>query len=182
MGLRPVLDWEVPLGFVGSARTNRRERILSMNRMNLNGESGLADTEDVTTSVSDNYRYVIEDLVAKPYENAPHAPENSTPAQSGQRARSVGNSGLRQQNITERRRMVISDISHISSNEDQQLRFQLDTEAAEIEVREERLAILRLELETERAELDARKDDHSTFTPTASRHATPVSGSTRYAS
>ena len=57
MGLRPVLNSEVPLGFVGSGRTNRRERILSMNQMNLNGESGLADTEDVATSVSDNSHY-----------------------------------------------------------------------------------------------------------------------------
>ena len=53
--------------------------------------------------------------------------------------------------------MVISDISHIPSNEAQQLRFQLATEAAETEVREERVALLRLALETERAELDARK-------------------------
>ena len=28
-----------------------------MNRMNFNGELGLADTEDVATSVSDNSRY-----------------------------------------------------------------------------------------------------------------------------
>ena len=59
MGLWPVLDSEVPLGLVGSGRTDRRERILSMNRMNLNGESGPADTEDVTTSVSDNSRYAL---------------------------------------------------------------------------------------------------------------------------
>lgn len=125
MGPRPGpilrVDSEGPLRSVGSGRTDRRERILSMNRMNFNGELGLADTEDVATSVSDNSRYVIEDLVTKPFENAPHAPASSTPASSGLRSRSVGNSGLRQQNITERRRMVISDISHIPSTEAQQL-------------------------------------------------------------
>jgi hypothetical protein len=31
-----------------------------MNRMNFNGELGLADTEDVATSVSDNSRYGSE--------------------------------------------------------------------------------------------------------------------------
>ena len=48
---------EGPLRSVGSGRTDRRERILSMNRMNFNGELGLADTEDVATSVSDSSRY-----------------------------------------------------------------------------------------------------------------------------
>ena len=42
-------------------------------------------------------------------------------------------------------------------SDEQRLQFQIETEAAEAEVRAERTAILRLQSETERAELDARK-------------------------
>ena len=130
-----------------------------MNRIYGNGGSGLTETAGTATAVSDNSRYVIEDLVNNTFEHAPNTLETTTPERSGLRARSVGSSGLRQQprNITERRRMVNADILPTPPSAEQRLRFQLATEAAEAEVHAERMAILRLTMETERAELDARK-------------------------
>ena len=53
--------------------------------------------------------------------------------------------------------MFSSDAFPSPPSDEQRLRFQIETEAAEAEVRAERTAIFRLKIETERAELDARK-------------------------
>ena len=60
-------------------------------------------------------------------------------------------------NITDRLQMFSSDTFPSPPSDEQQLLFQIETEAAEAEVRAERTAILRLQIETERAEVNARK-------------------------
>ena len=129
-----------------------------MNCTNWNEESSLVGNAD---PMSANSHYVIEDLVINPFgKRSPLSPQmRNTPTsnRSGLRARLVSGSGIHLQNITERRQMFSSDTFPSPPSDEQRLLFQIETEAAEAEVRAERTAILRLQLETERAELDARK-------------------------
>ena len=123
---------------------------------NRNEESSLVGN---AAPILANYRYVIENLVANTLENAPQMLDTPTSHRSGLLARLVGGSGIRQQNITDCRKMFSSDSLPSPPSDEQQLLFRIETEAAklEAEVRAERTAILRLQIETERAELDARK-------------------------
>ena len=86
-------------------------------------------------ALSANSRYVIEDLVTNTLENAPQMLDTPTSNRSGLRARLVGGSGIRQQNITERRQMFNSDTPPSLPSDEQQLWFKIETEAAEAEVR-----------------------------------------------
>jgi len=162
-----------------------------MNHSHRNEESSLAGT---AAPASANSRNGIEDLVANIFEHAPQTLDPTTPARSGLRARLVGGSGLRQQNITERsdrRRIVNADTLPSPPSEAQRMRFQIETETAEAEIRAEQLAILRLQMQTERAELDARKaaaeeslagsrrriDDMNRRTPSSSPPKSPARSS-----
>ena len=132
--------------------------ILSLNHTNSNEESlAVSLVGNAAAPMSANARYVIEDLVTNTLENAPQMLDTPTSNRSGLRARLVVGSGIHQQNITKRLQMFSSDRLPSPPSDEQPLLFQIETEAAEAEVRAERTAILRLQLETERAELDARK-------------------------